>query len=821
MNLPLRTALVICLCLLAAVASFASTPSSGAINTPPDSTPGVKQTITYTGGPISTGLVGDVIVANTATFTCKRANPPTACDWFDLDLNVPSSFYTASTIGLLKIQITWQTVVGVGDPAVTDLDLYIVDSNNNNVAQSTNSNQPAPVGNDTAAETVALFDPKPGHYRVLVVGSTVTVPVNYTATLTYSIVTPPTPPPNTATIFQNFAPPVPTVAGTPRQGTPAAGGAGEPSIGVNTRTGNVMVQSDLETLRVTFNDSVYPPATTWTDVGSTITSTESLDPILWTDPRTNRTFVSQLMAACSLMAYTDDDGNTWQTVPVGCAPGAAIDHQTVGGGPFAPPLTSTDPNGYPDSVVYCAQLVASAQCGMSTNGGLLFGPGISTYTLLNCNGLHGHIRGGPEGNLYLPNAACNGGAALVISNDNGLTWHVSNVPGSSVNPFGGTSDPWVDVGPDGTVYFGYADGDGHARIAISHDGGNIWANIVDVGAQVGVVNTEFAAVVAGDSNRAAFAFLGTNTPGNTQDSAFPGVWYLYVSFTYDGGNTWTTYNATPNDPVQRGCIWNGGGGNPCRNLLDFNGIALDKVGRVLVVYTDGCIDDPQDPTVRCTSGLDYSKSVLTTVARQSGGIGLYGAYDGQIFKTAPGAPVLSGLAGNAVNHLKWTDGSNGNSPITSHTIYRGSSSGGETVLATVSGTATSYDDAAVVNGTTYYYQVSAANAVGGSARSNEVALTPSNAAAPSAPRNLAAIPKTAGIVLTWGTPSSSGTAPITGYNVYRGTAPGTEKFLAGAGNKTRFADNTAASGTTYYYVVTAVNSVGESAKSNEASAQAK
>src|SRR5438270_1953770 len=132
MNAAFRATLIICFSLLAAIAALASTPSSGAINTPADTTPGVKQTISYSGGPISTGLVGDVIVANTATFTCKRANPPTACDWFALDVNVPSSLYS-NAIGLLQINIGWQLVAGSGDPAVTDLDLYIVDSNNNNV----------------------------------------------------------------------------------------------------------------------------------------------------------------------------------------------------------------------------------------------------------------------------------------------------------------------------------------------------------------------------------------------------------------------------------------------------------------------------------------------------------------------------------------------------------------------------------------------------------------------------------------------------------------------------------------------------------------
>ncbi|HTK95665.1 MAG TPA: sialidase family protein, partial [Terriglobales bacterium] len=448
--------------------SLASTPSSGTITTPTDTTPGVKQTITYTGGPIANSLVGDIIVANTATFTCKRVNPPTACDWFDIDVNPPSSLY-ASNVGLLKIHITWQLATGVGDPAVTDLDLYIVDSNNNNVAESVDTNTPV-AGNDKAEETVAMFDPKPGHYRILVVGSTVTAPVNYTATVTYSLVTPPTPPPATSNIFQNFVPPVPT-DGSTRMGT----GEGEPSIGVNQKTGNAMVQSGLETIRLTFNDSVFPSTATWTDVGSTITSTVSLDPILWTDPRTNRTFVSQLMGGCSLMAYSDDDGANWFQNPIGCGFVTAADHQTVGGGPFQSPLTSTDLVGhYPDNVMYCAQGVVAAECAQSTNGGILFGAGFPTYTVADCGGLHGHVRVGPEGNMYLPNSSCDGGQGVAVSTDGGATWSVHVVPGSTPHTNGGDSDPWVDVAGDGTVYFGYSNGDGHAMVAVSHDAGSSW-----------------------------------------------------------------------------------------------------------------------------------------------------------------------------------------------------------------------------------------------------------------------------------------------------------------------------------------------------------
>jgi len=76
-----------------------------------------------------------------------------------------------------------------------------------------------------------------------------------------------------------------------------------------------------------------------------------------------------------------------------------------------------------------------------------------------------------------------------------------------------------------------------------------------------------------------------------------------VAISYDSGQTWTTADATPTDPVQRGCIWNQGGSNPCRNLLDFNDITVDKFGRVLVGYADGCTGScVTDPTQNASAG---------------------------------------------------------------------------------------------------------------------------------------------------------------------------------------------------------------------------
>src|ERR1043165_1019299 len=88
--------------------------------------------------------------------------------------------------------------------------------------------------------------------------------------------------------------------------TPPAGfqtfDAGEPSIGVNWKTGSVFFQSRLQTMRGRFDDTASPARATWADVSAPTTSVVSLDPILYTDGRTGRVFSSQLAGATSLMA---------------------------------------------------------------------------------------------------------------------------------------------------------------------------------------------------------------------------------------------------------------------------------------------------------------------------------------------------------------------------------------------------------------------------------------------------------------------------------------------------------------------------------------
>src|SRR3989442_1167087 len=198
---------------------------------------------------------------------------------------------------------------------------------------------------------------------------------------------------------------------------------------------------------------------------------------------------------------------------------------------------------------------------------------------------------------------------------------------------------------------------------------------------------------------------------------------------------------------------------------------------------------------------------------------------GTTTSTVPSAPQnLQAAAGNAQVSLSWTaPSSNGGSAITNYKIYRSTSSGTETLLTTV-GNVVSYTDGTVTNGQIYYYKVSAVNSVGESPQSNEASATPTAppppppSTVPSAPQNLQAAAGNAQVSLSWTAPSSNGGSAITNYKIYRSTSSGTETLLTTVGNVVSYTDGTVTNGQIYYYKVSAVNSVGESPQSNEASA---
>ena len=142
-------------------------------------------------------------------------------------------------------------------------------------------------------------------------------------------------------------------------------------------------------------------------------------------------------------------------------------------------------------------------------------------------------------------------------------------------------------------------------------------------------------------------------------------------------------------------------------------------------------------------------------------------------------------------------------------------------LLTTVGLTTSYTDTAVSNGTTYYYQVAAVNAVDTGPGSNERSATPTPPpppTAPGAPNLTAASAGNASVALGWTAPASDGGSPITGYEIWRGTTSGSASLLTTVGLTTSYTDTAVSNGTTYYYQVAAVNAVDTGPGSNERSA---
>ncbi|HUR67768.1 MAG TPA: fibronectin type III domain-containing protein [Candidatus Thermoplasmatota archaeon] len=183
--------------------------------------------------------------------------------------------------------------------------------------------------------------------------------------------------------------------------------------------------------------------------------------------------------------------------------------------------------------------------------------------------------------------------------------------------------------------------------------------------------------------------------------------------------------------------------------------------------------------------------------------------------TIPNPPAtFTATAGTSVS-LSWTAGSTGGSAITAYQVLRSTSSGAETTLATI-GTNTSYTDANVALGTTYYYTIKATNALGTSNPSVERSATPSST--PSAPQSASATRGNGSVALSWSAPSSTGGSAITAYTIYRSTSAGTETFLATIGTNTSYSDATVSNGNTYFYNVTASNANGQGASSSEVSA---
>ncbi len=176
----------------------------------------------------------------------------------------------------------------------------------------------------------------------------------------------------------------------------------------------------------------------------------------------------------------------------------------------------------------------------------------------------------------------------------------------------------------------------------------------------------------------------------------------------------------------------------------------------------------------------------------------------------PGAPTnLVATPADSQVTLQW----NASKGATSYNVYDATVSGGP-YTRTGTTTATNYTVKGLTNGTKYYFVVTAVNNAGESGYSNEANKTPEPATTkPNPPANLIAVAGDTKVALTW-----NASVGATNYNVYESTTSGSGYIEITTTTDLNYTVTGLTDGTGYYFVVTAVNSIGESGYSNEASA---
>lgn len=196
----------------------------------------------------------------------------------------------------------------------------------------------------------------------------------------------------------------------------------------------------------------------------------------------------------------------------------------------------------------------------------------------------------------------------------------------------------------------------------------------------------------------------------------------------------------------------------------------------------------------------FSLVVLTLLAAGCGG--------GSGTTPAPAAlSSVSSAPGNGQVTLNWT----ASGDAASYNIYYGTSAGVTTASPNkLTGVTSPKTVTGLSNGQAYYFVVTAVNAGGESAVSNEVTATP--VAPPAKPSGIIVSGGDQKVTISW--TASTG---ATSYNVYYAQATGVNTT-----NSTKVANVTSGSdipnltnGILYYFVVTAVNAGGESPVSSE------
>ncbi len=232
----------------------------------------------------------------------------------------------------------------------------------------------------------------------------------------------------------------------------------------------------------------------------------------------------------------------------------------------------------------------------------------------------------------------------------------------------------------------------------------------------------------------------------------------------------------------------------------------ETTGALTDITPDPAPENPEFIDTGLDDGTEYFYAVTAT-----NGTGEGARSEGANATTLPAAPTGLNVAASATVAGQITLMWDATTGADSYTVYRRTIGALTILMANIPGT--NFTDTGLDDGTEYFYAVTATNGTGEGAQSGEDSAT----TLPAAPTGLIATASTtvAGqIALSW-----NATTGADSYTVYRGTESSDVNTVVGNNIGVVTYTNTGlANGEEYFYEVTAVNSAGESARSNRDSA---
>jgi fibronectin type 3 domain-containing protein len=246
------------------------------------------------------------------------------------------------------------------------------------------------------------------------------------------------------------------------------------------------------------------------------------------------------------------------------------------------------------------------------------------------------------------------------------------------------------------------------------------------------------------------------------------------------------------------------GGSPLTGYVLYRGESEDDVTKLVVLKAQVTRYIDED----IVGGLTYYYKVAAVTDAGEGP--MCDAASGMSLGR-PGQPRdLNATAGNGKVDITWSAPENdGGSPLTTYKVYRGLSVAGLAEVAEVA--TTEYTDTDVTNGVTYFYAITASNAIGEGLLCADVEATPERPSQdrPDALTTFELKAEEGKVVLAWLAPTWDGDSPITNYVILRGRSEANLVLLVEVGDVHTYTDTDVEGGMTYYYSIFAKNALGQ------------